>query len=134
MRIRERVVVDTNVFASRLLRFDSVPGRAAEKAIHESNLLVSHATMTELADVLAQPKFDRYVTVGQRMQFIQLITQTAKFVPIIHRVRECRDPKDDKFLEVAWSGQAETIITGDADLLVMNPWRGIEILCPADYV
>lgn len=36
-------------------------------------------------------------------------------------------PKDDKFLEVALNGRAEVIITGDADLLAMHPWRGIEI-------
>jgi len=67
----ERVVVDTNIFVSRLLRFDSVPGRAAEKAIHQAVLLVSQPTMSELADVLAQAKFDRYVTIEQRLQFIR---------------------------------------------------------------
>jgi uncharacterized protein len=134
MRTVERVVVDTNVFVSRLLRLDSVPGRAAEKAIHHAVLLVSQSTMSELADVLAHPKFDRYVTVEQRLQFIRLIAQTAKFIPIIQTIRECRDPKDDKFLEVAWNGQADMIVTGDADLLAMNPWRDTKILAPSDYL
>ena len=58
-RIRKRVVVDTDVFISRLLRFDSVPGRAVEKAIHHATVLVSEPTMNELAEVLAQAKFDR---------------------------------------------------------------------------
>jgi uncharacterized protein len=130
----ERVVVDTNVFVSRLLRFDSVPGRAVEKAIHHAIVLVSQPTMSELADVLAQAKFDRYVTIEQRLQFIRLIAHTAQFVPVVHSIRECRDPKDDKFLEVALNGRADVIITGDADLLGMQPWRGIPILCPADYL
>jgi uncharacterized protein len=134
MRTPERLVVDTNVFVSRLLRFDSVPGRAAEKALHNAVLLVSQATMSELADVLAQEKFDRYVTIEQRLQFIRLIAQTAKFVPIIHPIRECRDPKDDKFLEVALNGRADVIVTGDADLLGMHPWRGIAILTPSLYL
>ncbi len=129
-----RVVVDTNVFVSRLLRFDSVPGRAAEKAIHKAVLLVSQSTMSELADVLAKPKFDHYVTIEQRLQFIRLISQTAEFVAIIHPVRECRDPKDDKFLEVALNGRADTIITGDTDLLALDPWRDIKILSPARYL
>lgn len=133
MRVPERVVMDTNVFVSRLLRFDSVPGRAAEKAIHHAVLLVSQPTMNELAEVLAQPKFDRYVTVKQRLQFIRLIAHTAKFVPIIHSIRECRDPKDDKFLEVALNGRADVIVTGDADLLAMHPWRGIQIQPPSQY-
>lgn len=130
----ERVVVDTNVFVSRLLRYESIPGRAAEKAIHNAIVLVSEWTVGELADVLAQAKFDRYVTIEQRLQFIRLVAQTAEFVPIISPIRECRDPKDDKFLEVAWNGQADAIITGDADLLRMNPWREVAILSPAAYL
>jgi putative PIN family toxin of toxin-antitoxin system len=55
-------------------------------------------------------------------------------VPIIQVVRECRDPKDDKFLELALNGRADLIITGDADLLVLNPWRGIEIVTPREYL
>jgi len=132
MRTPERVVVDTNVFVSRLLRFDSVPGRAAENAIHNAVLLVSQATMSELADVLAQAKFDRYVTIEQRLHFIRLIAHTARFVPIVHAVRECRDPKDDKFLEVALNGRADVIVSGDADLLRMHQWREIAILTPSD--
>jgi putative PIN family toxin of toxin-antitoxin system len=134
MRTPERVVVDTNVFVSRLLRFDSVPGRAAEKAIHSDVVLVSPATMSELARVLAEAKFDRYVTIEQRIQFIRLIAAAAEFVPIIHPIRECRDPKDDKFLEVALNGRADVIITGDADLLAMHPWRGVAILSPSNYL
>ena len=49
-------------------------------------------------------------------------------------MRDCRDPKDDKFLEVALNGRADLIVTGDADLLRMNAWRDIEILSPADYL
>ncbi len=134
MRTAERVVVDTNVFVSRLLRFHSIPGRAAERAIHTAVLLVSQATMSELANVLAQAKFDRYVTIEQRLQFIRLIAQTATFVPIIHPVRECRDPKDDKFLEVALNGRADVIVTGDADLLALHQWREVVIVTPANYL
>ncbi len=43
-------------------------------------------------------------------------------------INECRDPKDNKYLELVVSGKAECIVTGDEDLLVLNPFRGIEIL------
>lgn len=134
MSSAERIVVDTNVFVSGLLRRTSVSGQAAAKARHNAILLVSQATMTELADVLAGAKFDRYVSVEQRVSFIRLISNIAEFVPIIHRVRECRDPEDDKFLEVAINGRADLILTGDADLLALHPWRGIDILSPTDYL
>ena len=90
--------------------------------------------MNELADVLARPKFDRYISVADRQQFLRLLGRLAEFVPIVYPLRECRDPKDDKFLEVALNGKAELILTGDSDLLTLHPWRGIAILPPARYL
>ena len=50
------------------------------------------------------------------------------------QINECRDPKDNKYLELALSGQAECIVTGDDDLLVLNSWRGIEILTVQEFL
>ena len=50
------------------------------------------------------------------------------------RVFACRDPKDDKFLEVAISGQADVIVSGDEDLLTMNPFSGIPIITPRAFL
>ncbi len=88
----------------------------------------------ELADVLARPKFDPYMTVDERREFLRLFDRIAERVPIIHVVRACRDPKDDKFLELAVNGAAQLIITGDGDLLALHPFRGIDILTPAHYL
>ncbi len=134
MKIRERVVVDTNALISRLLLPDSVPGRAVRRVVDEGQLLISEATMIELADALARAKFDRYVTLADRQQFLRLLGRVAEWVPVIAAVQACRDPKDDKFLALAVSGEAQTIITGDDDLLVLNPFQGIKIETPADYL
>ena len=134
MRTRQRAVVDTNVLVSRLLLADSIPAQAVREARRKGTLLVSEATMQELADVLARPRFDRYVSIEDRKQFLRLLARMAEFVPIVYQVRECRDPKDDKFLEVALNGRADLILTGDRDLLVLHPWRNIAILTPADYL
>ena len=134
MRVRERIVADTNCLVSRLLLPSSVPGGAVRKAVDSGLLLVSEATMNELADVLARPKFDRYINLADRQQFLRLLGRVAEFVPIVYPVRECRDPKDDKFLEVALNGRAGLIITGDADLLDLHPWQGIAVLSPAQYL
>jgi putative PIN family toxin of toxin-antitoxin system len=131
---RARVVVDTNVLVSRLILPQSLPAKALSRAELEARLLISEATMYELADALARPKFDRYVSVADRKGFLQLLGHIAEFVPIIQLVRECRDPKDDKFLDVALNGRADVIITGDADLLALHPWRRVAILSPADYL
>jgi len=134
MEAHARIVADTNALVSRLLLPSSVPGRAVRKAVDDGILLVSDATMNELADVLARPKFDRYVSLEDREQFLRLLGRLAEFVPIVYPVRACRDPKDDKFLEVALNGKAEVILTGDADLLALHPWQGIAILSPAEYL
>jgi uncharacterized protein len=52
-------------------------------------------------------------------------------VDISFPIRACRDPRDDKFLEVAVYGHADLILTGDADLLALHPFRGIAIVAPA---
>lgn len=130
----ERVVVDTNALVSRLLVPDSTPARAVGKAVREVRLLVSEATLEELADVLARPKFDPYVTVSERQEFLRLLGRIAEFVPIVRRVRQCRDPRDDKFLELAVSGEADIIVTGDRDLLSLDPFGETRVVTPADYL
>ena len=132
--IRQRVVIDTNVLVSRLLLPDSIPAQAARKARQKGRLLVSEATMYELADVLSRRKLDRYITVEDRKQFLRELRRVTELIPIIQLVRECRDPQDDKFLELALNGRADVIITGDADLLALNPWREIAIASPGEYL
>ena len=134
MRRRERIVADTNCLVSRLLLPTSTPSRAVQKAVDTGLLLVSEATMEELADVLARAKFDRYVSVEDRQQFLRLLGRVAELVPIVYPVRGCRDPEDDMFLEVALNGRADLILTGDADLLSLHPWREVAILSPRDYL
>jgi len=130
----DRIVLDTNVFVSAVMLPGSVPRQAVSKALRQSVLLFAEATMTELAQVLSRPKFDRYVSPEERMLFLAELGRRADFVPIIRVVRECHDPKDDKFLDVALNGRADAIITGDADLLAMNPWRDIALLSPSHYL
>lgn len=134
MRITSRIVVDTNVFVSAILLPVSAPRRAIDKALDEGVLLFSEATIIELTNVLFRQKLNRYVSREERQRFLRQLASTAELVPIVHSVRECRDPKDDKFLEVAINGTAELILTGDADLLALHPWRGVAILSPAKYL
>ncbi|MSO70268.1 MAG: putative toxin-antitoxin system toxin component, PIN family, partial [Alphaproteobacteria bacterium] len=109
MKTRERLVVDTNALISRLLLPRSVAGRAVRKAVDEGRLLVSEPTLTELAEVLSRSKFDAYVSIEDRQTFMRLLGQAAELVPIARRVRVCRDPKDDMFLEVALNGEADLV-------------------------
>lgn len=130
----QRIVVDTNTLISRSLLPRSVPAAAVRKATATGQLLVSEATLSELADVLARPKFAPYVSIADRQEFIRVLGRIAEIVIITHVIHECRDAKDDKFLELAVNGRAHVIITGDKDLLTLNPFRGIEIIKPVEYL
>src|SRR4051794_29826628 len=134
MSERRRIVVDTNTLVSRLLLPRSVPAQAVRKAADKGRLLVSDATMAGLAEVLARAKFAPYVSVEERQRFLRLLGRIAELVPILHRVQACRDPKDDKFLEVAVNGAADLIVSGDGDLLDLVEFQGIPIITAAAYL
>jgi uncharacterized protein len=126
-----RVIVDTNVLISRLLIPHSVAGRAVSRLIKITRLLVSEDTLAELAQTIARDKFNPYVSLEDRQEFFRLYARLAEWVPISSTVRVCRDPKDDKFLELAVDGQAQMLVTGDKDLLALSPYGEIQILTPA---
>ncbi|MDF5723119.1 MAG: putative toxin-antitoxin system toxin component, PIN family [Rhizonema sp. PD37] len=123
-----RFVCDVNVIISAVLLPGNKPDRALRKAQDLGVLLVSESIWLELEQVLARPKFNRYITKEERNDFLVDLSETVQFIKVTEQINECRDPKDNKYLELAVSGLAECIVTGDDDLLVLNPWREIEIL------
>lgn len=127
-------VLDTNVLVSRLLVPKGVAGRAVDHALARGILLVSEETLGELVEVLGRPKFDPYLSQEDRRHFVELLGGVARMVPITRRLRACRDPKDDKFLDVALNGEAKAIITGDRALLELDPFHGVRIVGPADFL
>jgi putative PIN family toxin of toxin-antitoxin system len=127
-------VLDTNILISRLLVPSGTAGRAVDRALFNGILLVSDATLGELADVLARPKFDPYVTVADRANFIRLLGGVSRVVPIVAQVQACRDPNDDNFLDVAINGAARALLTGDQDLLALDPFHGVRIIPPAQFL
>lgn len=127
-------VLDTNVLISRLLVPRGVAAQAVDHALARGIMLVSEETLHELVDVLGRPKYDPFVSREDRRQFVQLLGGVARIVPIPRKLRACRDPKDDKFLDVAVNGGAAAIITGDRDLLELDPFHGIRILDPANFL
>lgn len=129
-----RLVLDTNVLVSAALRNGSLPHRTLLRARMEGKLLASDQTLAEFRSVLLRDKFDGDVDRALRVELLQEYERLCTLVPIAAPIRACRDPRDDKFLEVAVHGLADAIITGDGDLLALNPFRGIAILGPAEYL
>jgi putative PIN family toxin of toxin-antitoxin system len=131
---RERVVIDTNVLISSLLLTTSAPAKAVEKAATQAQLVATTETLRELIEKLLLPKFDRYVGRDRREALLERVASLVEIVQVLQSIRASRDPKDDRFLEAAVNGRADVIVTGDRDLLDLNPFRGIAILTPAAYL
>jgi len=129
-----RTVFDTNVLVSGALLPESVPGRAFEHVQLNGNLLFSEATFAELREVLSSPKFVRYLDSALRDRFLKRCLDAGISVGVSRAIRACRDPGDDKFLEVAVNGSADILVSGDADLLALDRIEGIPILSPANFL
>ena len=131
---RERVVIDTNVLISGLLSTTSTPAQAVEKAVAKAQLVATMETLRELIEKLHSSKFDPYVRQERRDALLERVASLVEIIDVLQSIRASRDPKDDKFLEAAVNGRADVIVTGDKDLLDLNPFRGIAIMTPAAYL
>lgn len=105
-----------------------------DRVRQQGMILVSYATLAELSEVLHRKQFRRYIDEEEIRRFLAALTQEAEWIDVYVPVAACRDPKDDKFLSLAVSGRATHIISGDADLLVLHPFQGIQILSPSTFV
>jgi len=130
----ERIVIDTNVLISAALFDESVPCRARNHAVRHGKLIGTEETLREFAAKFLLAKFDAFVSRAARESLLGRLQPLIEIVPVVQVIKACRDPRDDKFLEAAVNGRADTIISGDKDLLAMHPFREIAILSPGDYL
>ena len=132
-----RVVLDTGILISGLIR-----PRGSISAVMQAlrdgkyRVLYSNETLIELVDVLGRDIFHTkyHITTEDISTLLQLIRLRGEAVVVSRHVQDCRDPKDNKFLETTLSGSADCIVTGDQDLLVPHPYQGIPILQAADFL
>jgi uncharacterized protein len=132
-----RVVVDTGIFVSALIRRRGTIGSIL-RALRDGIFTVIYTTdiLVEIIDVLGRDKIRiKYrIEPDDVLALINLIRLRGELVIPTQTVNACRDPKDDKFLEAAQAGQADCIVSGDADLLDMVVFEDIPILRPAEFL
>jgi putative PIN family toxin of toxin-antitoxin system len=134
-----RVVFDTSTLVSAALRVGSTPYEALRQAFSQGEVCISITTISELQRVLSRPKFDRYQPRDVRGAFVDLVRAFAVQVTVSAAdeakvLPACRDPKDNPFLALVLACSADVLVSSDADLLVLNPWRGVPILTPVAYL
>ncbi len=129
-----RYVFDTGVLISAALFKESTPGQALRAAVRGGIILLSPATAKEFQEVIVRPKFDSYVRLTTRRRFLAALFRRATIVETSDSLHVCRDPRNDKFLEVAVHGRASFLVTGNGNLLVLNPFQGIPIVTPTEFL
>jgi len=139
MSFVKRIVIDTSTLISTLLKPQSVPRQAFNYALATGTLCVSPATLAELESVLLRDKFDRYLDRESRLGFLQLYHAASALFPVTLDeekilIPPCRDSRDNKFLALALHCSAQTVISSDEDLLILNPWHEIAIVSPAQFL
>jgi putative PIN family toxin of toxin-antitoxin system len=128
------IVFDTNSLISALLIPSSISRKALDKGLATGNLLFSEETLSELNKVLLRSKFDKYIRLDERMEFIERLETEGTFIKPQSSFTDCRDAEDNKFLNLAYDSNALCIVTGDDDLLVLSPFRSIQIITPANFL
>jgi hypothetical protein len=119
---------------SAAIRPDSVPALALEKALLDFDVCVSQETFAELATVLSRAKFDRYAPFRQREDFVAGFRARAVVVEVNTTVSDSVDPKDNMFLALAETADADLILSSDPHLTNLHPWHGIPIIPPAAFL
>lgn len=128
------IVFDASALISAALKVNSVPERALLRAEEVDVFALSPAVEREIVEVFNRPKFAQAIRRERREYVLGILRNEAVWFEPAIRIADCRDPKDDKYLELALAAGAETLVSGDDDLLVMHPWRGVRILRPAEYL
>jgi putative PIN family toxin of toxin-antitoxin system len=132
-----RAVIDTSVLVSGLIRPQGPPG-AVMRALRDGKFtaIYSHETLIEFVEVLGRDFIrSKYQVQAEDISaLVSLIRLRGEAVAPTQKVSDCRDPKDNKFLEAALAGEVDYIVSGDDDLLSMNPYQDIPVLSPLDFL
>ncbi len=161
MSLAKRVVLDASTLISAALLPTSIPRQALLAALASATVCVSPATLDELEHVLLRDKFDPYLDHASRSEFLALYRHHARLFNVtvavaaalpqvfrnrrdsnsISKVKQANavSPKkwnwnDNKFLALAINCSADALVSSDDDLLVLNPYQGISILSPKEFL
>lgn len=132
-----RAVIDTNILVRALIMPHGSVGPVLQRLRQgDYTILYAPPLLAELVDVLNRPRIrTKYDLSDEDIKTVlSLILLRGETITPTRTITACRDPKDNKFLEVAVAGQADAIVSGDEDLLVLDPFEGIPIISPAEFL
>ena len=128
-----RVVIDTNWWISFVIN----PSRSQLTNLLLRNDIVICASAELIAEVnttIQYPKLAKYIKPDVIKEFIEIFPQTVQIFPIVTKVEICRDIKDNFLLSLSKDANADFLITGDSDLLVLNQFENTRILTLSEFI
>jgi hypothetical protein len=122
-----KAVIDTNIWISFLIGklLSGLDNYIVDGFLE---VVLSDEQLEEITTVLRRPKFRRYFSTNDIEELLSLIYKSVQIVEVHHTIKDCRDEKDNFILETAIHGGADYIVTGDKDLLALNPYRDKTII------
>lgn len=128
------LILDTNIWVSYALNRNGPLGQNVAQLLPKHRIAFSNETFAELTEVLMREKFDRYVSQQSRITFLKALARNGDWFTPTESVTDCRDPKDNMFLALSKACQADFIITGDDDLLTLDPYGKTRILTMSAFM
>jgi uncharacterized protein len=132
-----RAVVDTNIFIRAVIMPSGTVGPIVTRLRDRDYALVYSApVIDELLSKLALPRIrQKYRLTDQDVDdLLALIALRGELVTPTRKVRVCRDPKDDMFIEAALAGRADVVVTGDEDLLTLEAYEMVRFVTPRAFL
>lgn len=133
MKDKLRVVYDTNVLVSAFMYEQSTPGRLVFQPKQHVVTLTSGSHYGEISEVLRRNTLDKYVALATRELFLTRFLSYAEYIDVSSVITECRDARDNHILELPVDGSADYVVTGDKDLLALDPFRQTRIVPPSEF-
>jgi putative PIN family toxin of toxin-antitoxin system len=127
-----KVVIDTNIWISFLIGklLSNLDKLIFDKKVE---IITCNQQISELFDVISKPKLIKYFSTQDIKRLFHFISSTSKFVNLNNELKICRDPKDDFLLEMSVIGNADFLITGDKDLLILEKYKKTKILTYKEF-
>ena len=129
-----RVVIDTNIWISAIF-WGGKPRKIVEAWLDDKfRLVISSVVRHELYQTVARKAEALKIFPEYASEWLSVIDKKAVLVRPREKVEICRDPKDNMLLEAAVAGDADYLVTGDKDLLVLKTFGGAKIVTPAEFL
>ena len=127
-----KIIVDSNIWISFLIG-KSLKGLQNYIDAKKVLIITSTEQIQELAEVFQKPKIKRYFTTEQVTEFFELLDESSVYVNLKTKTSLCRDVKDNYLLSMAIDSNADFLITGDNDLLILSKVEHTKIVKFTDF-